>query len=222
KRCANPWNAFVRQKLNDENEGRALGDRLKLPAFIKANRTQLVSSYLRLTLADKNRLRENVNELCMSHVKVTCANPKALQKDVNATFKTMQTEVLVSNNTHICHLLVVKQWTSIQARTGLEGMYIAVQGDVEQYHEPKLFYTAKVRSFIKDVLGMEPKRFALKVESWVVGNFGKQRTYNKHDLLNFHVDNIILPTLSHPPKKKVKMNYSNYEGKIVETYGIAL
>lgn len=68
-------------------------------------------------------------------------------------------------------------------------MYLAVRGDVKQYHEPKLFYTAKVGSFIKDVLGMEPKRFALKVESWVVGDFGEQQAYNNHNLLNnFHVD----------------------------------
>ncbi|KAG2121557.1 hypothetical protein BD769DRAFT_1333829, partial [Suillus cothurnatus] len=81
---------------------------------------------------------------CQSRVKIVRANPKALQKDVNATFNIMQNEV---------------------TRTGLEGMYLAIQGDVEQYHEPKLFYTSKVASFIKDVLGMEPKRFALKLES---------------------------------------------------------
>ncbi|KAG2107635.1 uncharacterized protein F5147DRAFT_774080 [Suillus discolor] len=151
----------------------------------------------------------------MSCVKVTHANPKALQKDVNAMFKTMQTE-----------------WTSIQACTVLEGMYIAVQGDVEQYHEPKLVYTAKVGSFIKDVLSMEPKRFVLKVESWVVGNFDTAGTASQQlsltkliSLCRQHIQDgldIILPTLSHPPKKKVKMNYNNYEGKIVKTYGVAL
>ncbi|KAG2744460.1 hypothetical protein P692DRAFT_20745511 [Suillus brevipes Sb2] len=223
RRSANPWNAFVKQKLDEENKGRAPGERLKLPAFIKAHSSELTSTYLHLSSADKNRLRENVNTYRQSRMKVTRVNPKTLQKDVNATFKTMQTE-----------------WAGIQARTGLEGMYIAVRGDVEQYHEPKLFYTAKVGSFIKDVLGMEPKRFALKVESWVA--------YNKHNLLNFCVDSggtvnrrvsltklislcrqliqdgldIVLPTLKHPPKKKVQMNYDNYEGKIVETYSVAL
>ncbi|KAG1806942.1 hypothetical protein EV424DRAFT_1544032 [Suillus variegatus] len=162
-----------------------------------------------------NRLRENINTYRQSRVKVTRANPKALQKDVNATFKTMQTE-----------------WASIQARTGLEGMYLAVRGDVEQYHEPKLFYTAKVGSFIKDVLGMEPKRFALKVESWVVGDFDSAGTVSQRlsltklvSLCRQHIQDgldIIIPTLRHPPKKKVKMNYNNYEGKIVETYGVAL
>lgn len=68
-----------------------------------------------------------------------------------------------------------RKWTAIHARTGFEGMYLAVRGDAEQYHEPKLFYTSKVASFIKDVLGMEPKRFALKIESWVVGDFGERK-----------------------------------------------
>ncbi|KAG1719408.1 hypothetical protein EDD22DRAFT_963254 [Suillus occidentalis] len=215
RRSANPWNAFVKQKLDEENKGRAPGERLKLPAFIKAHSSELTSTYLHLSSADKNRLRENVNTYRQSRVKVTRANPKTLQKDVNATFKTMQTE-----------------WAGIQARTGLEGMYIAVRGDVEQYHEPKLFYTAKVGSFIKDVLGMEPKRFALKVESWVVGDFDSGGTVNRRlsltklislcrQLIQDGLD-IVLPTLKHPPKKKVQMNYDNYEGKIVETYGVAL
>ncbi|KAG1879872.1 hypothetical protein F4604DRAFT_1679435 [Suillus subluteus] len=204
RRRANPWNAFVKQKLDEENKGCAPGDRLKLPAFIKAHSSKLTSTYLHLTLADKNRLRENVNTYRQSHVKITRASPKTLQKDMNATFKTMQTE----------------------------GMYLAVRGDVEQYHEPKLFYTAKVGSFIKDVLGMEPKHFALKVKSWVVGDFDSAGTVNRRLSLTKLVSlcrqliqdglDIILPTLRHPPKKKVKMNYDNYEGKIVETYGVTL
>ncbi|KAG1745371.1 uncharacterized protein EDB91DRAFT_1017497, partial [Suillus paluster] len=159
----NPWNAFVKQKLDEENEGRAPGDRFKLPAFIKARSSELTSTYLHLTSADKNHLRENINTYRQSHVKVTRANPKTLQKDVNATFKTMQME---------------------------------------------------------------------------------QKAYNKHDILNFHVDSggtvnqrlsltklislchqLIqdgLGMLSHNSFQKVQMNYDNYEGKIVETYGVAL
>lgn len=80
-------------------KGRAPGEQLKLPAFIKAHSSELTSTYLHLSSADKNRLRENVNTYCQSHVKVTRANPKTLQKDVNTTFKTMQTEVMAQNNT---------------------------------------------------------------------------------------------------------------------------
>ncbi|KAG2743403.1 hypothetical protein P692DRAFT_20746245, partial [Suillus brevipes Sb2] len=111
--------------------------------------------------------------LCQSHLKVACANPKALQKDVNATFNAMQTE-----------------WTAFQARTGIEGLYLVVHGDVKQYHEPKLFDTPKVASFIKDVLDMELKCFALKLESWVVGDFGQFNVSGEaSNVLNCNVDN---------------------------------
>ncbi|KAG2142140.1 hypothetical protein BD769DRAFT_1319553, partial [Suillus cothurnatus] len=228
KRRVNPWNAFVRQKMNEYNEGRGVGDRLKLPVFIAEHHAQLTSSYFRLTVAEKGHLWDNVETLRQSCVKVTHltrhhANPKALQKDVNATFNVMQTE-----------------WTAIQARTGIEGIYLVVHGDVEQYHEPKLFYMPKVASFIKDVLGMEPKRFALKLESWVVGDFGQFKVSGEaSNVLNCNVDNtetisqwlsltklvslyIILATTNPSRKKKVMMNYDNYEQKIVETYAVAL
>jgi hypothetical protein len=85
---------------------------------------------------------------------------------------------------------MVEQWTAIQARTGIEGIYLVVRGDVEQYHEPKLFYMPKVASFIKDVLGMEPKGFTLKLESWVVGDFGQFKVSGEaSNVLNCNVDN---------------------------------
>ncbi|KAG2033325.1 hypothetical protein BDR03DRAFT_985086 [Suillus americanus] len=92
-------------------------------------------------------------------------------------------------------------------------MYLVVQGNIKQYHEPKLFYTSKVASFIKDVLGMELKHFTLKLESWVVGNFDSASTDGLDD---------IVATLNPAPKKRVMMNYNNYEQEIVETYSIAL
>ncbi|KAG2044042.1 hypothetical protein BDR03DRAFT_1087427 [Suillus americanus] len=189
--------------------------RKSMVVFIAEHRAQLTSSYFRLTVAKKDRLWDNVETLRQSRIKVTRANPKALQKDVNATFNAMQTE-----------------WTAIQARTGIEGIYLVVRGDVEQYHEPKLFYMPKVASFIKDVLGMEPKHFVLKLESWVVGYFDNSTTISQRLLLTKLVSlchrniqdglDIILATTKPSCKKKVMMNYNNYEQKIVETYAVAL
>jgi hypothetical protein len=64
------------------------------------------------------------------------------------------------------------QWTAINAHTSIQGFYIAVWGDLEHFHEAKLFLTAKAKSFIKDVLHFKLKHLALKFETWVVGNFG--------------------------------------------------
>ncbi|KAG2108833.1 hypothetical protein BD769DRAFT_1365791, partial [Suillus cothurnatus] len=93
--------------LNRRNRG--VGERMRLPAFIKAHQAELSSEYYRLTIGQKEALRRSVMNLRQSRVKIVRANPKALQKDVNATFNIMQNE-----------------WTAIQARTGLEGMYLAV------------------------------------------------------------------------------------------------
>ncbi|KAG1904242.1 uncharacterized protein F5891DRAFT_1184437 [Suillus fuscotomentosus] len=87
---------------------------------------------------------------------------------------------------------------------GVEGFYVAVHGDVEHFHKLKIFYTPKVKSFIKEITHLDPKHFALKFESWVMGNF---------DAIN---------TKNHLSKKKINMNYDNYESKIVEKHGIIL
>ncbi|KAG1884156.1 hypothetical protein F4604DRAFT_1677291 [Suillus subluteus] len=169
------------KRLNDYNEDCGVGERMKLPAFIKAHQADFSSEYYRLTIGQKEDLRKSVMNLHQSHVKIVRANPKALQKDINATFNIMQ----------------------------------------NKYHEPKLFYTSKVASFIKGVLGMEPKCFALILESWVVGDFNSAGTVSKWLTLTQLV-NIITTTLNPVPDKKVVMNYDNYKWKIMETYSITL
>ncbi|KAG1735567.1 uncharacterized protein EDB91DRAFT_1083656 [Suillus paluster] len=64
-----------------------------------------------------------------------------------------------------------KEWLAIHAHTLVEGFYIAVWGDLEHYHEVKIFITAKAKSFIKDVLHFEPKHLTLKFESWAFRDF---------------------------------------------------
>ncbi|KAG2029234.1 hypothetical protein BDR03DRAFT_840557, partial [Suillus americanus] len=95
---------------------------------------------------------------------------------------------------------------------------------------------------------MEQERFALKFESWVTGNFGKRVSpfhsqQNTHPSLDNHADatqrlspsklislcrtNIqeglnAINTKNKLSKKKINMNYDNYESKIVEKHGIIL
>ena len=60
------------------------------------------------------------------------------------------------------------------SRTGVEGFYVAVRGSVEDYHEPKLFFSDKALHFVKDVLEIEPQQLALKFEAWCVSWLGKK------------------------------------------------
>jgi hypothetical protein len=59
-------------------------------------------------------------------------------------------------------------------RTGVQGFYVAVRGSVEEYHEPKVFFSEKALKFVKDVVGLEPKQLALKLEGWCVSGLGKK------------------------------------------------
>jgi hypothetical protein len=49
---------------------------------------------------------------------------------------------------------------------------MAVRGSVEDYSEPKLFFTEKAENFVRTVLDIEPRRLALRLESWVVSGIG--------------------------------------------------
>ncbi|KAG1880021.1 hypothetical protein F4604DRAFT_1922706 [Suillus subluteus] len=149
-------------------------------------------------------------------VNIVRSNPKALLKDVNSTFNTME-----------------KEWTAINACTSVEGFYIAVRGDLEHFHEAKVFLTTKAKSFIKDVLHFEPKHLALKFESWVVGNFGEESSTSATKQLplpkivslcrkNIQIGLDSILQENNLASKKVQMNYENYEKNIVEVYGVAI
>jgi hypothetical protein len=71
------------------------------------------------------------------------------------------------------HYLTILEWTATADRTGIEGFYIAVRGHIEQFHEPKVWFSTAAEKFVKDILDMEPKRLALQMESYVVSGLEK-------------------------------------------------
>jgi hypothetical protein len=55
-------------------------------------------------------------------------------------------------------------------RTGIEGLYIAVRGDVEHYNQAKVFCTEKAARFLNTRFGIDPRWLALQLESFVVAD----------------------------------------------------
>ena len=53
---------------------------------------------------------------------------------------------------------------------------MAVRGSVEDYHEPKVFFSEKAERFVKQVLKLEPRELALKLEAWAVSGIGNKVT----------------------------------------------
>lgn len=91
-------------------------------------------------------------------------------------------------------LMVKFQWTSICTTTGMEGFYIAVRGTVEDHAEPKIFFSPKAEKFIRAVLDVEPRRLALRLESWVVSGIGKSFNY----IVYYFTQQLILTILDAP------------------------
>ncbi len=59
----------------------------------------------------------------------------------------------------------------------MQGMFLAVRSGVDEIHEPKIFMTAGAESFVREVLGQEPRNLVLRLESWSVSNMVDQGTH---------------------------------------------
>ncbi|KAG1725373.1 hypothetical protein EDB19DRAFT_1603672, partial [Suillus lakei] len=92
-RCVNSWNAFIKARLQDANEGLGRGDHLKLTAFIAENKARLLRDYGRLTVAEKQAYNVDVLKSREAKNCTTRANPKAVKHDMNAAFTSMDHEV---------------------------------------------------------------------------------------------------------------------------------
>ncbi|KAI6016383.1 hypothetical protein BKA83DRAFT_4498017 [Pisolithus microcarpus] len=213
RRRVNSWNAFISSKLREANAGRERGDRVKLTQFVARNKDDLLVAYKNLTPTQQEAYNAEVRVARDTKVRVARSNPKAISHTVTAAFANMD-----------------REWTALCMQTGLEGFYIAVRGTVEDLSEPKVFFTQKAENFVRTVLDIEPRRLALRLESWVVSGLDiatatkYQRPLNKlisecRALIQEELDYLLT-------KKKVtvnvKMNYTNYERQIVERYGVML
>ncbi|KAG1811156.1 uncharacterized protein BJ212DRAFT_1465896 [Suillus subaureus] len=227
-RGVNSWNAFVKARLKDENEGQCRGDRTKLTAFIAENKATLLQDYCKLTFAEKQAynvcvLKDRQEKNCTAH-----SNPKAVKHDVNAAFTFMDCEVCRNTTTNTTE--IYPQWMALHACTGLEGFYVAVCGGIEDLAEPKIFFTEKSQKFVWDVLGIEPQHLGLKLEAFMISKLDEHVTLNRQQPLNKLIsecreliqDNLEFILMEKNMSGKVKMNYTNYEHAIVERHGVEL
>ncbi|KAH7904481.1 hypothetical protein BJ138DRAFT_1019106, partial [Hygrophoropsis aurantiaca] len=175
RRRPNSWNAFVRNKLKAANKDLAPGERYRLPGFIKANKKLLSAEYTKLTPQQKNSLEVQIMKARMEKTRIVRANPKAINRDMSASFAVMDQE-----------------WTSLCSRLGMEGFYIAVRGSIEDYSEPKIFFSEKAENAL----------------------ISETRTLIQDELDYILRENKV--------SNGNKMNYRNYEAKIVEKFGVAL
>ncbi|KAG6370664.1 hypothetical protein JVT61DRAFT_11149 [Boletus reticuloceps] len=232
RRRVNAWNAFLKEKLGEINSGHEKGNHVKLPTFVATHKVELLAEYRKLTNVQRQSLIAKVQAACESKPLRARANPKAINQAITGAFVKMDQE-----------------WTALCTKTGMEGFFIAVRGTVEDHAEPKIFFSEKAESFVRTVLDVEPRRLALRLESWVVSGISKYfftcsflltrqpyisdlpATSNRQRPLNHVIsdccsliqeglNDILIECCG--VTKNVKMNYTNYELHIVERHGVTL
>ncbi|THG93253.1 hypothetical protein EW026_g7939 [Hermanssonia centrifuga] len=216
RRKPNAWNAFIRTKLKNHNEGRATGHRIQLHEYLRDHAEELRDEYDKLTSAEKRAYREELLALREERSTMKARdNPKAVQIEVRSTFGNLKQD-------------------------GVRVFFIAVRGSIEDHHEPQAIYTGGAGKFVRDILKMEPGILTLKFESNVVSSAGTESQvpgapakFNKtqavsnvrghiQEKLNEILKRSDVRVIRKGKEKEIKMNYDNYEGKIVERYGVEL
>ncbi len=120
-------------------------------------------------------MTEGLKIVRTTRVKIVRANPKAVAKYADTAFSDMEKDVCTSQIVLPPLVpIVTVQWTSIMSRTAMQGMYFAVRASTDHYQEPKMFLTSSAESFIREVLGMEPRTLCLRLEAWSVARLADQ------------------------------------------------
>ncbi|EGN93405.1 hypothetical protein SERLA73DRAFT_156345 [Serpula lacrymans var. lacrymans S7.3] len=227
KRWVNIWNAFLMDKLQQANKGRSVGERIRLLDFIRIHKDDLLKVYQQLLLADRQQLELKAVKACQKKLTIIRANPKALLHDVNAIFTAMDQDVKWTKSLCPCEFTNnTWKWTALSTQTGMDGFYVAVRGGCRRLCRAQGVCSEKAEQFSTDILGHEPRNLALKLEAYIISasSVNCQHPPNKlisesHTIIQDELEFILH---SNNGSRAIKMNYNNYEKKIVEHYGIAL
>ncbi|TFK58842.1 hypothetical protein BDN72DRAFT_744131, partial [Pluteus cervinus] len=202
------WNAYVRERMQEVNKDLRPGETYTLINFMRAYKSNLREGFQKLTPERREELRNSLVQVQAARVRTIRANPRAVAKNVDSTFKEM-----------------TKHWLALCNNFGVEGMFIATRSSVEDTWNPHAFCTPKAASFCKRVLQREPETLALQVESWSVNaasKLNRSMIYNRSRTMILDGLNAILAEINPTRRKIGRMNYTNYEKKIVEAFGVEL
>ncbi|KAI0060328.1 hypothetical protein BV25DRAFT_1917933 [Artomyces pyxidatus] len=225
----NAWAAFLRNRLAIANQDLPAGARMSVVQFIRKKATELREEFKALSPEELEALREESAELRKEKATSVRQSQKSVDKDFAASFNGVNQEI-----------------QSIIQRTGCEVMMVAVRGNVSHYQAPHTFFSPRGESFVKQGLERGPGDLALQFEGFVVGGvdkgkgakstmtqvvsscrsaiqsgLGELNQAEPMHLLLTSTDEILFQKFRHTPGS-VEINYSNYEGKIVERYGVDL
>ncbi|KAI0038770.1 hypothetical protein FA95DRAFT_1613114 [Auriscalpium vulgare] len=216
KRAVSPWSVFLGQQIRKANKGRAKGEKISISKLLDEEKAVIQDQYEKLTPAEKAVLKEEgIKSRAEKEVQPMRKSEKAVQRDFHETFKA----------------LAVEAHGGLQ-RTQGEAIMIAVRGDPTHYGAPETYVSPKARVFLAKSIGLTYEQFALKFEAFVLADLGNDNTARSkktiiedqssaRSMIQDGHDSLLFKEKGIKPGS-LKMNYRNYEGKVVETYKIEL
>ncbi|KAI0056619.1 hypothetical protein BV25DRAFT_1832039 [Artomyces pyxidatus] len=216
RRAANAWSTFQGRRIRELNQGRAEGDRFKIGTVPEEEMEIMREEYRALTADEVAELKDECQQAREEKDTAVKLSSKAIEKDFNVTLKSINVQL-----------------EALMNRTGCEIILIGVRGNVANHQQPHVFVSDKAKSWLKHAYDTEPDKAGLQLEGFAIsGGPAKATTVSAKQA--HHLDVAECRTtiqagldaiLFHKHKKPlgcVSMNYTNYERKIVEQYGVEL
>ncbi|KAF8432352.1 hypothetical protein L210DRAFT_3331503, partial [Boletus edulis BED1] len=92
-RRVNSWNAYLKAKISEVNEGREQGERVRLTEYVAEKKDELLEGYNKLTAVEQRAFIDKLQAARDAEMQIVRADPKAISNTVSAAFATMDREV---------------------------------------------------------------------------------------------------------------------------------
>ncbi|KIY43232.1 hypothetical protein FISHEDRAFT_62874 [Fistulina hepatica ATCC 64428] len=229
-RMASGWSAFTTDKLNEENQSVPTNfvvpmlyvdvygservennlPKLKLKEFTSIHMATVSAAWQKLSKLEKEKYQAEAKNRQEAKTKKSLTPlPYALSRAQSAQKHYDKESV---------------KWDQTLKSQMMEGMYIAVRGRKEESMRPETFSSAKAREFFIWRFHITPEQFALELDGYCIIDQERKcessKTMRRRTLHNLR--EAIQTELSNLLDRDVKMNYENYEVRIVLRYGVTL
>ncbi|KAI6015773.1 hypothetical protein BKA83DRAFT_4498456 [Pisolithus microcarpus] len=196
-------NAIIHDKAHEVNEGRACGEKLTLQQIWGLVRAD--PKYQDMTQDEKDELLCALTEYrALKNMSVRATN-SAATRNVQSTLE------------HIFKIL-----DGLALHTGVYVCLFTTRGHVYDSSQPFWYGTDNVMDFWEDVMDLEPDEIVRKMEQWACMHGKNIEERNSVEGMQQMCAHILNSGLRVVMKKKIRINFVNFEVAIKARYGIDL
>lgn len=196
-------NAIIHDKAHEVNEGRVRGEKLTLQQIRDLAKAD--PKYQDMTQDEKDELLRALTEYrALKNASVRATN-SAAARDAQSTLE------------HIFKIL-----DGLAFRTGIYVCLFATRGHVYDSSQPFWYGTDNVMDFWEDVMDLEPDEIVRKLEQWACVHGKNMEERNSVEGMQRMCARILNSGLRVVAKKKIRINFVNFEVAIKEKHGIDL